>query len=352
MNKQVSISLCTYNGAKYLSQQLDSYLAQTRPPDEIVVCDDRSRDETASIIRDFESQAPFPVRFYQNEKNLGVVKNFEKAISLCEGEVIFLSDQDDVWAPEKIERMMIEFENDPELGQVFTNAELVDENLAPLDINLWDMTFRPEQKRLAGTDSLFALLLKINVVTGATQAFRKDLRRIFSPILDYQPRYVHDAWIALSIAMVAKSLYLEDRLIKYRQHPGQLVGVPRQRALRPKVNWKTALDIVIESLTIRKSYLLEFAERHRAFLDAPHPYLDQLAAEIDLHSDKIAHFGNRRKLADSALGRISPIAKEIYRGRYRRYSNGVRSIIRDLLVTESFMVNDPEDFRDSEGRAA
>src|SRR5262249_10160572 len=108
MRPKISIALCTYNGAKYLSSQLESYLAQTCLPDEVVVCDDCSQDETVTILNDFAIRAPFPVRILVNDQNLGSTKNFEKSISLCSGEIIFLSDQDDVWMPNKIERVSSE----------------------------------------------------------------------------------------------------------------------------------------------------------------------------------------------------------------------------------------------------
>src|SRR3954470_17842517 len=98
-NNMFSVAMCTYNGARFLGEQLASVAAQTRPPDELVVCDDRSTDETASLVRDFAAAAPFRVRLHVNERNLGSTRNFERAVSLCEGDLIALSDQDDEWLP-------------------------------------------------------------------------------------------------------------------------------------------------------------------------------------------------------------------------------------------------------------
>ena len=100
---KVSIALATYNGAKYLKQQLDSFQAQTCLPDELVVCDDCSKDNTVEILEEFKETASFIVIIIQNESNLGYTGNFEKAISLCSGNLIFISDQDDVWFNNKIE---------------------------------------------------------------------------------------------------------------------------------------------------------------------------------------------------------------------------------------------------------
>ncbi len=139
MDKQrLSIAMCTYNGAKYIQEQLDSIAAQSRLPDELVVCDDRSSDNTIEIVKSFGSKVPFPVRLYLNEENLGIIKNFEKAISLCTGNIIALSDQDDVWKPNKIEKILTAFAENLGAGYVFSNAELVNESLMPLGSSLWE----------------------------------------------------------------------------------------------------------------------------------------------------------------------------------------------------------------------
>src|SRR5262245_47180770 len=129
---RLSIALCTYNGAVYLKEQLDSLAAQTRMPDELVISDDRSTDDTLRLIEEFAATAGFPVRLSVNESNLGIAKNVEKAISLCRGDVILLSDQDDVWHADKLETVEGIFEVKPQLSLVFSNAELVDETLKPL----------------------------------------------------------------------------------------------------------------------------------------------------------------------------------------------------------------------------
>src|SRR6266567_6944512 len=99
---RISVAMCTYNGARFLREQLESIAAQSRLPDELVVCDDGSTDETVETIKAFVGRAPFAVRLEINSKNLGSTKNFEKAIGLCEGEIIALADQDDVWKPQKL----------------------------------------------------------------------------------------------------------------------------------------------------------------------------------------------------------------------------------------------------------
>jgi len=135
---KTSIALCTYNGEQYLKEQLESYAYQTQLPDELIVCDDGSTDSTIDIIREFADSASFSVKLYINEQNLGSTKNFEKAIRLCTGDIIFLSDQDDVWREDKISLMSQIFEECPGTGAIFTDADVVDSRLQFLGYRLWD----------------------------------------------------------------------------------------------------------------------------------------------------------------------------------------------------------------------
>src|SRR5690349_20095217 len=130
--KPISVAMCTYNGARFLPEQLESIAAQTRLPGELVVCDDRSTDESAEIVRDFARRSPFSVRLEINQENLGSTKNFEKAIGLCQGEIIALADQDDVWHGQKLSCLAGVLENDDRIGAVFSDAELIEENSRPL----------------------------------------------------------------------------------------------------------------------------------------------------------------------------------------------------------------------------
>jgi glycosyltransferase involved in cell wall biosynthesis len=135
---KLSIALATCNGQRFLRDQLDSFLSQTRRPDELVVCDDRSEDQTLEILTEFRASASFPVRILQNEHRLGITKNFEQVVGRCDGDVIFLSDQDDSWASEKLTRHEAVYLTHPDVGLVFSNGEVVDEALAPLGYTLYD----------------------------------------------------------------------------------------------------------------------------------------------------------------------------------------------------------------------
>src|SRR6185312_6130970 len=111
---------------------------QTRVPDELVICDDASTDESMEIARAFSRRAAFPVRLQRNSENLGSSKNFERAIQLCGGNVIALADQDDVWYSEKLERIESLFLSNSSAGLALSNANVIDENGSPLGYGLWD----------------------------------------------------------------------------------------------------------------------------------------------------------------------------------------------------------------------
>ncbi len=128
---KTSIAMATFNGAEYLQEQLESFLAQTRLPDELIVCDDGSEDDTLAILHAFQKTAPFHVEISENQTRLGCTKNFEKAASLCTGDLIFFSDQDDVWFENKLEVMIQFMENHPQVMVAVNDAEIVDEKLLP-----------------------------------------------------------------------------------------------------------------------------------------------------------------------------------------------------------------------------
>jgi len=134
----LSVALCTYDGSRFLSEQLQSIGSQSRLPDELVICDDRSSDNTVAIIKSFALEAPFPLRLEVNPTNLGSTKNFERAISLCRGDVIALSDQDDIWKTDKLAYIERVFLSSASVGAVFSDADVVDEQLNSLGYKLWD----------------------------------------------------------------------------------------------------------------------------------------------------------------------------------------------------------------------
>ena len=221
----ISVALATHDGARFLPAQLESLVRQSRAPDELVVCDDRSSDGTVAILEDFARNAPFPVRIERNPTQLRSTRNFEKAIGLCTRDLIATCDQDDVWLPEKLALSEAAFSADARLGLVFTDAEIVDADLRPMGYRLWETIHlgKHEQHRIRSGRG-FDLLLRQWLVTGATMVFRAEHRSLVLPIPEC---WIHDGWIAFLLGAVAPIGIVDRPTVLYRQHPGQQIGARR-----------------------------------------------------------------------------------------------------------------------------
>lgn len=334
----LSVAICTHNGAPYLPEQLNSIITQSRLPDELVVCDDRSGDETLDIIKAFASEAPFPVRVFANQERLGLIKNFEKAIELCNGEIIALSDQDDVWQPEKLKRLEHALLSAPDVGLVFSDADVVDEHLTPLGSRLWDFWFTPQKRRSVMNGRAVGAMLRGNFVTGATMAFKAKFKEAILPIPTGTP-LIHDGWIALVIAVLAELAFIDEPLILYRQHGRQLIGVGNGGAgPGPAVNHQSRSEI-----------LDEMADRYCSDFEGLKPCLERLKrscvkhdcpqgaarleAAIAYHDGLIDHYRNRARITSGKrVTRLPATLKELFTWRYHHYSKGFYSAVRDVVL--------------------
>jgi glycosyltransferase involved in cell wall biosynthesis len=323
---KISIALCTYNGSRFLPQQLQSFLTQDRLPDELVVCDDASTDSTLQIIRDFAAASPFPLHIQVNDSNLGSTRNFEKAIRSCKGDLIFLADQDDVWDSAKLRIIENVFSTSPSVGLVFTDATLIDENSFPSGERLWDYTFPINLQKRARPNEFYKTLWSRNVVTGATAAFRRDLVDQILPVPLHIPNVIHDGWIALVISVCAEIAFLDKPLIAYRTHAGQQLGV---RA--PDKPTATAIEEfawTIGNLRNQKVAFRALSERLQSN-DSPRDNLAELEAELD---EYIRHLEKRIELLNAGhVRRLPLILREVLSGRYHRYSRGLMSPLKDIL---------------------
>ena len=201
--KSVSIAMATYSGGAYLEEQLRSFVSQQMQPSELVVCDDCSVDNTIEILEAFSRSAPFHVKIIKNEHRLGYASNFIKAIGLCEGDFIFVSDQDDVWLPVKIKAVFSILNKYERLLVVINDQTLCDEFLNPSDV-----TTLSALKRQGKHDSQF--------VHGCCTAFSKKIL----PIVAERPECVaHDDWIHLIGRICGRRYIHPESLQLYRRHP-------------------------------------------------------------------------------------------------------------------------------------
>jgi hypothetical protein len=321
---KISIAMCTYNGAHFLAEQLESIARQTRCPDELIICDDRSNDATLRIIEEFAKTAPFAVKVSVNEKNLGSTRNFEKAIRLCGGELIALADHDDVWHPEKLAMAEASFTDQPGVGLVFTDAEMVDSSLRPLRHSFWQsINLDGRKQRLINAGRALEVLLLQTVAGGATMVFRASYKPLVLPIPDDGP-LIHDGWIALLISAVADIRIITEPSIKYRQHPGQQMGARRVSNLQ-----QVARTRKTDSGFYRKEALqLEQACTRLAEFSSN----SSGQRSLDLIRDKIIHLDARASMPQQRVRRLPPILKETMNFHYHRYSRGWFSAFKDLLV--------------------
>ncbi|MBI5418628.1 MAG: glycosyltransferase family 2 protein [Deltaproteobacteria bacterium] len=322
--QRVSVAMCTYNGGAFLREQLDSIASQTRLPDETVVFDDRSSDAdaTVEILKDFAAKAPFPVRVTVNTQNIGSTKNFEQAIRACTGGIIVLSDQDDVWLPDKLARIEAVFSSSPRIGVVFTDGEVVDDALRPLGYRLWQaFGFTRKMQRRLSTGEATEVLLKYNVVTGATMAFRSEYVPLVVP---FPESCVHDWWIALLVSFIADLAMIPEPLIKYRQHSANQIG-------GIKLDWSGKVG---RARGVGEDVLREVADGYRAAYDRLCSRASSLKREelLSRLAEKVRHFEARSGLPDTVFGRLPVTIKELVSLRYHRYSLGTKSFFKDLFL--------------------
>ncbi len=333
---KLSVAMATYNGGAYLLEQLASIIAQTRLPDELVVCDDRSTDNTVEIAESIARTAPFPVKLSVNGRNLGSTQNFARAIELCMGDIIALADQDDVWHPDKLLRTEAAFIAAPDVGCVFGDAELVDESLRSLGRRLYQgLGLSRRERRLLEGGEIFELLLRGNIVFGATMAFRSRFKPLVLPIPAFPDEIdlMHDGWIALLIAAVAEMALIREPLIDYRQHPGQETGVRQIGARRRPA--RTALRQSLANARRARS------DPHAAWASV----FEHALGRVEAHGGdpshrrrsaqlraKITHLRGRVQLPRGRLRRVPFILQELLTSRYHAYSNGLASAARDLWV--------------------
>lgn len=245
-----SVALCTFNGEQYIQQQLQSISDQTNLPGEIIICDDGSADKTIGIINQFKKNAKIDVKLFINERRLGSTNNFEKAIGLCSGEIIFLCDQDDIWAKDKIEKLCLYFKDNPSKCLVFTNAFLIENGLVTKNTLWQEILFNQQDDK-----NLFSyLLVNGNVATGATLAVKKSCVARFLPFTSSN-YWLHDGQLVLQAAVTNSAGFLPDCLTYYRRHHNQLVGISK---FVPSPFFKRITRILYHSKKIeREHYFIE-----------------------------------------------------------------------------------------------
>ena len=216
--EKVDILLATYNGEKYLREQIDSILNQTHTEFRLLISDDGSTDGTIEILKEYKEKDGRIEVFFQ-ENNLGVVKNFEFLLEKVEAKYYMFSDQDDIWKERKIEKSLNKIEEGYDL--VYSDLEVVDENLNVTYSSYWKL--KGIYNKIKKYNNFESLYLN-NFITGCTIISKKELINSFLPLPNSSKFVLHDYWVSLIISQNGKIAYIEEPLIKYRQHKNNKVG--------------------------------------------------------------------------------------------------------------------------------
>lgn len=321
----VSVALCTHNGERFVERQIDSILAQSRLPDEVVLSDDHSTDNTVDLVkatfsRHLKRGHALPrLVLLENPVALGVARNFEQAIAAAGTELVALSDQDDIWRPDRIEAAVAQFADRPTLLLLHSDAQLIDEvgnQLAGTLLDALEVPRAVRQKIHAG--EAFDELMKRNLVTGATTMFRRSLAGLAFPIPE---SWLHDEWLAIVAAAVDGVDLLPECLIDYRQHGDNQIGVH-------KLPITGKLRRIVESGFERNRRLLARAsvlsDRFERMAVVP-------AERAQAARDKLQHETVRSSIPGSRLRRGPTVLRELRTGRYQRFGRGLADAFRDLV---------------------
>jgi glycosyltransferase involved in cell wall biosynthesis len=329
----VSVAMATYNGARYIRQQLDSLAAQSYPPSELVITDDGSTDETLKLVEEFAAHAPFPVFVHRNETRLGYRANFLRAAALCTSDLIAFCDQDDVWHQRKLEICVPLFDN-PDVLLAYHNAITMASDGRP--IGLLDDWVLPQ---------LINPPLSVGpwpFVKGFTQIFRRSLPllpALWSQSIDYaqmSERMAHDQWFFFLSSALGSIAYIKEPLAYYRQHDGNEVGVfgPHHPAGSVRLFFANFADTYAHfaDCASKCAFILDRAKENWTGT-----WYDRASIAAAKYQRLGQHYAARRILytAPDARHRVEAFRKILLSGgyeRHERYNFGLKSLAKDALL--------------------
>jgi glycosyltransferase involved in cell wall biosynthesis len=235
-NEVVRISVCmtSYNGAKYIHDQISSILKQIKDDDELIICDDKSADATVEILSSFQDER---IKIVVNDENLGFSKNFSKCISLAQGDIIFLSDHDDIWLPDKVEKYLEIFEEKSDVVSIMSNMEIIDQNGSVTNSRFLNLK--------SGYSNRVWRVVKNFVRStyyGCSIAFRKELITKILPL-----PFHFDTWIGLVSDMYGRCYHLDEVTMQYRRHSNNFSTLKTSK-IQVVLKWR--LTLLLNLLTL------------------------------------------------------------------------------------------------------
>jgi glycosyltransferase involved in cell wall biosynthesis len=330
-----SVALATYNGGAFIGAQIDSILAQTELPDEIVVTDDQSEDDTIPIVTAYASRSPVPIRVHRNPQRLGFARNFRKASDLCRSELIFFCDQDDLWTPAKVETVKTAF-SDRDVFLVYHGALVITAENEPL-YPLYDAS---RQLSLLATKPMDPW----HATYGLTQAFRASLRdhddlweRSRNHIGYEEELLAHDQWYYFLAQIFGRVVYIDEPLVHYRQHGGNAVGAAHYskatgvlQRIRQQLDHDPRIDRLKYDAALRRADILgEIGHR------AEGEVVERARIAAQFYSALAARLRRRYRtyVSESPWERAAKLGRMVRHADYgpRPWLFTKRSVVRDLV---------------------
>lgn len=326
----ISVALATRNGAPYLRQQLQSFLDQTRPPDELVICDDASGDDTVKEARSALSEAPFRVMLETNTERLGVAANFNKALGHCHGDIVALSDQDDVWFPHKLKLIEAEFRRRPDQAVLINDAEITDANLR-----------RTGRTRIEQTQGgLYSL---DHHVQGSCTSLRRSLLQYLLPVPSHL--WTHDTWIHAVARLLDVRGVIYEPLQYFRRHDqnesnsptSSLIPLTTWRALAGKIRRNVLhpprRQVTIEQQIVQYQYLSSWFQQNSEELSGlPYVEADLAKANASLVQQRSSIAQKRVRATQRSRVRRPPHLAALYLQAGVEPFGGKTELFKDLII--------------------
>lgn len=324
--KKISVAMATYNGEKYIIKQLQSIYEQTRQPDEVIICDDASTDDTARLVQSFIAERRLSHwRLFHNETNLGFKGNFRQAIGKTEGELIFLADQDDIWEANKVESMTAQMAAQPKIMALNCGYSFIDDQDKVRALRQKRGFCNNNQLRLKVAENEvapvpFSAIVCHNYFPGCTLALTKELKDLF--LEKYSETMLHDWFLNFLAAFYFDGLYFYNRpLIRYRLHSQNTIG----------------MDAVFEKTVSSRSQVQQRWDEVAADEEEVHAYFQAIRMDGENRGEKVAYIesclaffeAKKRALEEKNCGKMLRLYQ--YAGIYQRYQSP-QSRLMDLYA--------------------
>lgn len=320
-----SVVLACRDGARFLEEQLASIRDQTQVPDELVVCDDGSTDDSRRVLADFARTSGLRTILLHFETSRGVKSAFRAAIEHAAGEIVFFCDQDDVWEPFKVERYTEAARREPELVLVASDSRVIEEGGRELCETIWGrLRVRPREVRLANAGQGFRVLLRHPFLPGHGMAVRRDA---LERMLPFPSEWNYDSWVQVLAAAIGPIKLLEESLCRHRLHSRQSVGVARESLSRKaRAGGESGHDSLLaqrDSMRILRRKIEEMAAEREA----------HEVALVMLVDERIRLLEARAELRVAGrAGGARILVRELLAGRYHRVGRGWLAVARDLVA--------------------